>query len=113
MRFMLLERSHGMPEAGSPPNEEHEAAMARFNEAMFKAGVLLAADGLQDTSQAARVRFERRRPLVLSGPFAATGELVARYWLIQAKSLEEAVEWARRAPLADAEIEVRQLREVS
>jgi hypothetical protein len=79
---------------------------------MVKAGVMLAGDGLQASSKGARVRFSGGKPTVIDGPFAETKELVAGYWMIQARSREEAIEWARRAPFVDGEIEVRQVFEL-
>ena len=112
MRFMLLVKADKDSEAGVLPDEKSLADMAKFNDEMVKAGVMLAGDGLQASSKGARVRFAAGKPTVTDGPFAETKELVAGYWMIQAGSKEEAVGWARRAPFQDGEIEVRQVFEL-
>jgi hypothetical protein len=118
MRFMLMIKASEASEAGAMPDPELLAAMDAFNNEMLKAGVLLAGDGLQASSKGARVRFSAGKTTVIDGPFTETKELIAGFWLIQAKSLDEAIEWARRCPApmgegADAEIEVRQVFEDS
>src|SRR5262245_66570791 len=112
MRFMLIVKGNDKSEAGILPTEHELAEMAKFNEQMVKAGVMLAGDGLQASSKGARVQFSGGKPRVIDGPFAEAKELVAGYWIIQAKSKEEAVEWARRVPFVDGEIEVRQVFEL-
>jgi hypothetical protein len=112
MRFMLIVKASKESEAGIMPTEQELADMGRFNETMVKAGVMLAGDGLQPSSKGARVRFDAGKPRVIDGPFAETKELIAGFWLIQARSKEEAIEWARRVPFTDGEIEVRQLFEL-
>ena len=112
MRFMLIVKATDKSEAGVMPTEKELADMGRFNEEMIKSGVMLAGDGLQNSSKGARVKFTGGKPTVVDGPFAETKELVAGFWLIQAKSKEEAVEWARRVPFVDGEIEVRQVFEL-
>jgi hypothetical protein len=86
--------------------------MAKFNEEMVKAGVMLAGEGLQPSSKGARVRFADGKPSVTDGPFAEAKELVAGFWLIQVKSKAEALEWAKRVPFVDGEIEIRQVFEL-
>lgn len=117
MRFMLIVKASKESEAGEMPKADLIAAMGKFNEEMAKAGVLLAADGLHPSSKGARVKFSRNKRTVVDGPFAETKELIAGFWLIQAKSLEEAIEWARRSPAPhpsdDCEIEVRQVFEAA
>jgi hypothetical protein len=115
---MLLVKANQDSEAGVPPSKELIAAMGEFNREMMKAGVMLAGEGLQASSKGARVRFSGGRTTVIDGPFAETKELIAGYWLIQVRSKEEAIEWARRCPPpmgegADAEIEIRQVFETS
>jgi hypothetical protein len=115
---MLMVKASDLSEAGVAPSPELLAAMDTFNNEMLKAGILLAADGLQASSKGARVRFSGGKTTVIDGPFTETKELIAGYWLIQVKSLDEAIEWARRcpAPMGDgveAEIEVRQVFEDS
>jgi hypothetical protein len=112
MRFMLIVKASKESEAGIMPTEKELAEMGKFNEEMIKSGVMLAGDGLQASSKGARVSFTRGKPAVTDGPFAETKELVAGYWIIQAKSKAEAVEWARRVPFVDGEIEVRQVFEL-
>ncbi len=112
MRFMVMVKATEESEAGVMPSEELLAAMGRYNEELVKAGVLLAADGLHPSSKGARVRFNGDRRTVLDGPFAETKELVAGFWIIQVKSLDEAVEWVRRCPNpmdGESEIEIRRI----
>jgi hypothetical protein len=120
MRFMLMVRATEETESGIFPPESKElfAAMAAYNEEMVKAGVLLAAEGLQPSSKGARVRFSSGKPTVIDGPFAEAKELIAGFWLIQVKSKEEAIEWVKRcpAPMGEnigGEIEIRQVYEAS
>jgi hypothetical protein len=87
------------------------AEMGKFNEELSNAGMLLAADGLQPSSKGARIKFSGSKPTVTDGPFAETKELVAGFWLIQARSKDEAVAWMSRAPFGEAEIEIRPLYE--
>jgi hypothetical protein len=118
MRFMLMVKASDLSESGALPGPELLAAMDAYNNEMLRAGVLLAADGLQASSKGARVRFSGGKTTVIDGPFTETKELIAGFWLIQVKSLDEAVEWARRCPApmgdgVDAEIEIRQVFEDS
>jgi hypothetical protein len=112
MRFMLIVKATDKSEAGVLPTEKELADMGKFNEQMIKNGMMLAGEGLQASSKGARVTFKGGKPAVVDGPFTETKELVAGFWLIQAKSKEEAVEWARRVPFVDGEIEVRQVFEL-
>jgi hypothetical protein len=117
VRFMILVKSNEDSEAGVLPKEQLFAAMARYHEQLAKAGVLLDASGLQPTSKGARIRYSGGRRTVIDGPFGESKELIAGYTLIQVKSREEAMEWARRFPApvgdaADGEIEIRQLCEL-
>jgi hypothetical protein len=112
MRFMLMVKASKESEAGVLPDEKVLGDMAKFNEEMVKAGVMLAGDGLQSSSKGARVRFAGGKPAVTDGPFAETKDLVAGYWIIQAKSKDEAVAWAKRVPFDEGEIEVRQIFEL-
>ena len=113
MRFMMLAKADPDSEAGVPPDAALLGEMGRYNEELVKAGVLLAAEGLHPTSRGARVRFSGDKRTVADGPFAGTTGLVAGFWLIQVKSREEAVEWAKRCPNptpgSEGEIEVRQV----
>ena len=116
MRFMVLVKASKDSEAGVPPDARILEEMGKFNEEMVKAGVLLAADGLQPSSKGARIRFTGNKRTVIDGPFAETKELVAGYWVIQVKSKEEALEWMKRCPNPynqDGEIELRQVFELT
>jgi hypothetical protein len=117
MRFMMLVKASKNSEAGMMPDDSLIAAMTKYNEEMAKAGILLDLAGLQPSSKGARIKFSGGRPTVVDGPFAETKELIAGYWLIQVKSKEEAIDWAKRAPSphgegAEGEIELRQLFEL-
>ena len=115
MRFMVMVKATKESEAGKMPSEELLSAMAKFNEEMVKAGVMLDGNGLQPSSKGARVRFSDDKRRVIDGPFAETKELVAGYWILQCKSLSEAIEWIKRCPNPhneDGEIEIRQLFEL-
>ena len=98
MKFMVLVPANSESEAGQLPTEKELAAMGKFNEELVKAGVLLAGEGLQPTSKGARIRFGEGKPKVVDGPFTESKELVAGFWIIQAKSKEEAVAYMSRAP---------------
>src|SRR6195256_6109150 len=98
MRFMMIVKASKDSEAGVMPSEELLSAMGKYNEELMKAGVLLDAAGLQASSKGARVRFSGGKRTVIDGPFTETKELIAGYWVIQVKSREEAIEWAKRAP---------------
>jgi hypothetical protein len=113
MQFMLLVKATELSEAGELPTTEEFEAMGRFNAELVKAGVLLAAAGLQPSSKGKRVKFTGKdQRTVIDGPFTETKELIAGFWLIQAKSLEEATEWAKRCPnpsRGEGVIEIRQV----
>jgi hypothetical protein len=110
MRFMVIVKADKTSEAGVMPSTELLTAMGKFNEEMVKAGVMLAGEGLHPTSKGARINYAGKEPTVSKGPFAVTGDLVAGFWLIQVKSLDEATEWMKRAPFGGgAEIEIRQV----
>jgi hypothetical protein len=114
MRFMVLVKASKESEAGVLPDERMLAEMGSYNEELVKAGVMLAGDGLQPTSKGARIRFEGKKRTVIDGPFAASKELIAGYWIWQCKSREEAIDWLKRAPFDDgAEVEIRQIFELS
>ncbi|HSJ16253.1 MAG TPA: YciI family protein [Longimicrobiales bacterium] len=106
---MMIVRSDEQMEAGVLPTEQELAEMGRYNEELVKAGVMLAGEGLQPSSKGARVRFSGGKPTVTDGPFAETKELIAGFWIIQVNSREEAIEWARRVPFREGEIELRQV----
>ncbi len=98
MRFMVIVKATRNTEAGMMPSEELLGAMGKFNEELAKAGVLLAAEGLQPSSRGARVKFSGGKRTVVDGPFAETKELIAGFWLWQCKSKAEAIEWVERCP---------------
>jgi hypothetical protein len=109
MRFMVIVKADKNSEAGVMPDEKLLTEMGNYNEELVKAGVMLAGEGLQPSSKGARVRFSGDEKTVIDGPFAETKELVAGFWLWEAKSLDEAIEWVKRAPFEDTEIEIRQV----
>ena len=116
MRFMLLVIPKGYESAtpGTMPDPKAVERMMKYNEALQKAGVLLALDGLHPPAMGARVSFTSGKPRVSDGPFAEAKEVVGGYWMIQVRSKEEAIEWAKRAPMGDNEIiEVRQVQEIT
>jgi hypothetical protein len=114
MRFIVMVRADKSTESGALPSAELIDAMGKYNEELVKAGILLAAEGLQPSSKGARVRFSGKKRTVLDGPFAETKELIAGFWLWQVKSKEEAIEWVKRCPNpleSECEIEIRQVNE--
>jgi hypothetical protein len=114
MRFMMLMYPSARAEAGEMPTADDVAAMMKYNEELARAGVLLALDGLHPSSKGARVTYAGGKPKVTDGPFADSKEVLGGYWLIQVKSREEAIEWAKRVPAGDAKfVEVRQVFEVT
>ena len=113
---MLIVKATKDSETGTLPSEKLISDMTKFNEEMAKAGVLLAAEGLQPSSKGVRIQFSGPNRTVSKGPFEATEELIAGFWLIQTKSLDEAIEWAKRSPNpmpGDSIIEIRQVYETS
>lgn len=111
MRFMVMVKANKDSEAGVLPTPEQFTEMGQFNEELVKAGVMLAGDGLQPSSKGARITFSGGKPSVTDGPFAETKELVAGFWIVQAKSKEEIVERMSRAPFENGELEIRQIYE--
>jgi hypothetical protein len=109
MRFMVIVKANKDSEAGVLPSKQELAEMGKFNEELVKAGVMLAGEGLQASSKGARVRFSGTKRTVVDGPFAETKELVAGFWLWQVRSMEEAIEWLKRAPFREGEVEIRQV----
>jgi hypothetical protein len=112
MRFMMIVKASQDSEAGKMPSEELLAAMAKYNDELMKAGVLLDLSGLQSSAKGARIKFSGGKKTVIDGPFAETKELIAGYWIINVKSKQEAIEWAKRAPAPhgeaqESEIEIR------
>jgi hypothetical protein len=113
MRFLMMVKAHKDCEAGLPPDETLMSNMRQYNEALAKAGALLAIEGLQASSKGARVRYADGKVKVTDGPFAETKELVAGFWLVEAKSMAEAIEWGKRIPFQDGEVEIRPLFELT
>jgi hypothetical protein len=109
MRFMVIVKADKDTEAGVLPSKELLTEMGKFNEELAKAGVMLAGEGLQPSSKGSRVRFSGNKRTVVDGPFSETKELIAGFWLWQVKSKEEAIEWLKRAPFREGEVELRQV----
>ena len=117
MRFMVIVKADADSESGALPDPKVIEEMGRYNEELARAGVLLAAEGLQPSARGARVRFSGSRRTVIDGPFAESKELIAGFWIFQVKSKEEAIEWVKRAPNPfpgkESEVEIRQVFETS
>ncbi len=109
MRVMVLVKADENMEAGQLPSTEELNEMGAFNDQLVKAGIMLAGEGLHPSSQGKRVRFESSGSSVIDGPFTETKELVAGFWIWQVASLEEAVEWLKRSPFRDTELEIRRV----
>jgi len=112
MRFMVMVKANADSEAGVMPHEDLLRQMGEYNEELVKAGVMLAGEGLQPSSKGARVKFSGKDRSVIDGPFTEAKELIAGYWIMQVKSLDEAIEWVKRCPNpmeGDSEIEIRQV----
>jgi hypothetical protein len=115
MRVMVIVKANGDTEAGNVPSEKEFAAMGAYNDELIKAGVMLSGEGLLSSAQGKRVRFSKGKTSVVDGPFTESKELVAGFWIWKVKSLDEAVDWARRMPAfegPDSEVEIRQVAEV-
>jgi hypothetical protein len=117
MRFIAMVKANKLSESGAMPDPELLEKMGKYNEELAKAGVLLAGEGLQPSSKGARIKFSDGKRTVVDGPFTESKELIAGFWMIQAKSKAEAIEWLKRSPHpfghGEAEIEIRQLFEAS
>jgi hypothetical protein len=113
MRFMVIVKATKDSEAGALPDQKLLAEMGQFNEQLVKAGIMLAGDGLQASSKGARIEFKGDKRVVIDGPFPETKELIAGFWIWQCKSLDEAIEWAKRCPHphpgTDTNIEIRRV----
>jgi hypothetical protein len=107
MRVMVLVKADEQSEAGVMPSEQLLAEMGTYNEELVKAGIMLDGNGLHPTSRAARVRFSGDERTVIDGPFTETKELLAGYWVWQVRDMDEAIEWAKRAPMDNTELELR------
>ena len=116
MRFMVIVKATKNSEAGMLPSEELLAAMGRFNEDLVKAGILLAAEGLTPSSKGVRVQFSGDKRTVVDGPFTESKEIIAGFSILQVKSMEEAIEWVKRAPNCspngEGEVEIRKLMDI-
>src|SRR4030095_14221191 len=112
MRFMVIVKASKDSEAGIMPSQQLLTDMMNFNEELVKAGVMLAGEGLHPSSKGARVQFSGNKRTVIDGPFGETKELVAGFSLLQVKSKEEAIEWIKRVPFEDGEVEIRQVFEL-
>ncbi len=109
MRVMVIVKANKDSEAGKLPTREMMEEMGKFNQQLVKAGVMLDGGGLQASSKGKRVKFSGGKPTVIDGPFAESKELVGGFWLWQVRSMEEAVEWLKRAPFADHDLEIRKV----
>jgi len=107
MRVMVIVKASKESEAGQMPSQELLEQMGKYNEQLAKAGIMLAGEGLHPTSKGKRIRFAKSGKSVLDGPFAETKELIAGFWLWKVRSMDEAVEWLKRAPFEDCEVEIR------
>ncbi len=107
MKVMVFVKANKDSEAGILPTQEILTAMGKFNEELVKAGVMLAGEGLHPSSKGVRVRFAGGKKTVIDGPFAETKELIAGFWLWQVKSMQDAIEWIKRSPFQETEIEIR------
>lgn len=107
MRVMVFVKANSETEAGVMPTTEELAEMGVFNEELVKAGVMLAGEGLHPTSKGVRIYFDGKQRNVVDGPFTETKELIAGFWIWQVKSMEEAIEWARRSPFQEGQLELR------
>jgi hypothetical protein len=111
MRVMVIVKANKQSEAGEMPEQSFFAEMAKFNEELINAGMILAAEGLHASSKGVRVKFTGKDTAVIKGPFGATDELVAGFWLWKVKSMDDAIEWVKRSPFRDTEIEIRPILE--
>jgi hypothetical protein len=111
MRFMMIVKANPETEAGAVPSAQELEEMGNYNEELVKAGVMLAGEGLLDSSKGARIKYDGSKRTVLDGPFTEAKELVAGFWIIQVKSRDEALEWAKKVPFREGEVEIRQVAE--
>ena len=109
MRFMVIVKANQQSEAGVLPDEKILTEMGKFNQQLEQAGIFLAGEGLQASSKGVRVRFSGAKRTVIDWPFTETKELIAGFWLWQVKSLNEAIEWLKRAPFQEGDVEIRQV----
>ncbi|HZA96036.1 MAG TPA: YciI family protein [Burkholderiaceae bacterium] len=109
MKFLVIVKATPESEAGAMPSEQELKDMGNFNEELVKAGVMLAGEGLHPTSKGKRMRFSGSKRTVVDGPFTETKELIAGFWIWQLRSMEEAIEWLKRSPFKEGEVELRQI----
>jgi hypothetical protein len=109
MRFVVLVKANEQSEAGVMPTEQELADMGRFNQELVKAGVMVAGEGLHPSSKGVRIDYTGASQRVIDGPFAEAKELVAGFWILQARNQDEVIEWLKRAPFADGQLEIRQI----
>lgn len=109
MRFIVFVKGSKESESGTMPDKKDLEEMGKFNEELVNAGMMLAGEGLHPSSKGSRIRFANGEPTVADGPFSETNNLVAGYWLLRATSKDEVIEWMKRAPFKDGEIEIRQI----
>jgi hypothetical protein len=107
MKFLVIVKATAESEAGVMPSEQELTDMGKFNEELVKAGVMLAGEGLHPTSKGKRIRFSGDKRTVIDGPFTETKELIAGFWIWQLRSMDEAVQWIKRSPFKDGEVELR------
>ena len=113
MRFMMFIHNDARAEAGQLPEAKLVEEMMKYNEKLAKAGALIALDGLHPTSKGARIQFKDGKPTVTDGPFAESKEIIGGYWIINVKSKQDAIDWAKQVPVVDATIDLRQIFEMS
>ena len=111
MRVMVIVKANKDSEAGQMPDQKMLTDMGNYNEQLVKAGIMLAGEGLEQSAKGKRIRFSGSKKTVIDGPFAETKELIAGFWLWQVKSMDEAVEWLKRAPFQEGEVEIRRVHE--
>jgi len=109
MRFIVFVKASNESESGAMPKKQDLADMNAFNQELVNAGIMLAGEGLHPSMKGTRIAFAGGKPKVTDGPFPETKELVAGYWILQAKSMDEVVDWMKRAPFQDGELEIRQI----
>lgn len=109
MRFIVFVKSSNEAESGAMPDKNDLVEMNKFNEKLVDAGMMLAGEGLQPSSKGSRLRFAGGKPTIIDGPFSETKELVAGFWILQAKSKAEVLEWMKKAPFKDGVLEIRQI----
>lgn len=108
-RYIVMVKGDADYEAGRLPTEQELSEMTAYNEELVKAGIMLDGEGLQPSSKGARIRYQKGKATVIDGPFTEAKELVAGFWILQTRSLEETVEWMKRAPFSEGEVEIRQI----